>query len=380
MNSKWKYALVAMLAIIVLSLTFTAGCLIGNNVSLSSASGPEVISQAWDIIFQEYVEKDKLDAAKLTGGAIEGLLKVLDDPHSAYLSAEEYELTTSDFAGRFEGIGASVNIKDSKITIVAPMEGTPAEKAGIKAGDVILKVDGESTEGMSLMEAILLIRGQAGTPVKLLILHEGQTEPVEIEIIRASIEVKSVYYEMKGSVAYIRIAQFDERTDESFAQVLRDINLQNPTGMILDLRNNPGGNVNTVVHVASDMLKEGVVLRIVDNKGSESVMNVKPTGLFAELPIVVLVNKYSASGSEVLSGSLQDYSRATIAGTVTFGKGSVNVLHQLKDGSGLYITTARWLTPNGSLIEGKGITPDVLLEKEGDDAIEWAIDYLKNKQ
>ena len=380
MNKKLKYTLVLSLAIIILLVTFTTGCVLGNGVTFGSGNGLEVVDQAWNIIFQEYVQKDKLDTGKLSGGAIEGILKVLDDPYTAYLNPDEYKLSSSDLAGKFEGIGATVNSKDGKITIVAPIEGSPAEKAGIKAGDVILKVNGTSTEGMNLQQAIMLIRGPAGTAVKLLLLHEGQTEPVEIEVIRAQIELKSIRFDMRDNYAYIRISQFHERTDEEFSQALQDVTRQGAQGIVLDLRNNPGGYVQTMVNVASYLLKEGTVLHIVNNQGKESTLNVVKTDFTTDLPIVVLVNKYSASASEVLSGALQDYGRATIAGTLTFGKGSVNALHRLKDGSGLYITTARWLTPKGNLIEGKGITPDQLLELEGDDAIRWAIDYLKGKR
>jgi carboxyl-terminal processing protease len=380
MNKKLKYTLVISLTLIILSVTFTAGCVLGNRATLGSVSGIDVVDQAWNIIFQDYVEKDKLDAAKLSGGAIEGILQVLDDPYTAYLNPSEYKLSVSDLAGKLEGIGATVNLKDNKITIVAPIEGSPAEKAGIKPGDVILKVDGTSTEGMNVQQAVLLIRGPAGTAVKLLILHEGQTEPVEIEVIRAKIQIKSVRFDMRDSYAYIRISQFHERTDEEFHQALQEVTRQGAQGVILDLRNNPGGYLSTMVNVASYLLKEGAVLHIVSNQGKESTLNVVKTDFTTDLPTVVLVNKYSASASEVLSGALQDYGRATIAGTITFGKGSVNVLRQLKDGSGLYITTARWLTPKGNLIEGKGITPDQPLELEGDAAIQWAIDYLKGKR
>ena len=393
MSKQVKYALSISFIVIILALTFTAGFFLGNRDTIASGffmrdletnasvrGHEEAISQAWNIIFQDYVEKDKLDAAKLSGGAIDGIIKVLNDPYTAYLSPEEYKLTTSDMAGTFEGIGATVNSKDGKITIVAPIEGSPAEKAGIKPGDVILKVNGTTTEGMNLQEAILLIRGPSGTPVRLLVLHEAQTEPVEIEIIRARIEVKSVRSEMKDSCAYIRISQFSESTDEEFASALQNLIQQGAKGVILDLRNNPGGIVQTVVNIASYLLKEGSVLHIVSNQGTEIVYNVVKTDFKTDLPIVVLVNKYSASGSEVLSGALQDYRRATIAGTITFGKGSVNVLRRLGDGSGLYITTARWLTPIGNLIEGKGITPDQSVELEGDEAIQWAINYLKGNK
>jgi carboxyl-terminal processing protease len=335
------------------------------------------VEQAWNIILQEYVDKDKLDTNTLTQGAIKGMVEALDDPYTAYLDSTAYELSLKDMAGKFEGIGAYVAAEDGQIAIVAPIAGSPAEKVGIRAGDIILEIDGQSTEGMSLVEAVLSIQGPKGTLVTLLILHQGETEPEVIEIVRAEIEVPSVSSEMKGDIAYIEISTFSKRTAEELAPVLESITQQAATGIILDLRSNPGGLLETVIDVASFFLKEGVVVDVVDNEGNHTTSSVNPSSLTTDLPMVVLVDGYSASGSEVLAGALQDYGRATIAGARTYGKGSVNILHQLQDGSGLYITIARWLTPNGRLIEGEGLAPDYELG-EGEDAIQWAIDFLKS--
>jgi carboxyl-terminal processing protease len=242
----------------------------------------------------------------------------------------------------------------------------------------VLEIDGRSTAGMSSAEAVLLIRGPKGTPIRLLILHEGETEPVEIEIVRAEIQLDSVNYEMRGDIAYINITHFSERTAVELAPVLESITREGAKGIVLDLRSNPGGILETVVDVASFFLKEGVVVDVVDNQGQHTASSVKPTGLSIDLPMVVLLDNYSASGSEVLAGALQDHDRAVLAGMKTFGKGSVNVLLSLSDGSGLYITTARWLTPDGRLIEGQGLVPDYEFELTGEEAIQWAIDYLKS--
>jgi carboxyl-terminal processing protease len=230
---------------------------------------------------------------------------------------------------------------------------------------------------MSLAEAVLEIRGPEGTAVRLLVLHQGDTEPEEIEIIRAKIELPSVRFEMKEDIAYINITHFSKRTSEELSPVLESVIQQMATGIILDLRSNPGGSLEAVVDVASHFLEEGIVVSIVDNEEKQTGLEVEPNGATIGLPMVVLVDNYSASGSEVLAGALQDYGRATIAGAKTYGKGSVNILRQLKDGSGLYVTTARWLTPNGRLIEGEGLYPDYELELVGEDAIQWAIEYLK---
>jgi len=326
------------------------------------------------------VERDSLDADALRQGAIKGMLEALDDPYTSYLDAEAYQLSLSDLKGEFEGIGAHITMKDKQLTIVAPIVDSPADKAGIRAGDKILEIDDMSTAEMSLAEAVLFIRGPKGTSVRFLVLHQGEAEPVEIEIVRAEIEVTSVRFEMRGDIAYINITNFSKRTDDELSPVLDSIADEEAAGIILDLRTNPGGLLQAVIDVASHFLTEGIVVDIVDNQGDHDTMSVKRKRGTTDLPLVVLVDSYSASGSEILAGALQDYARATIAGSKTFGKGSVNVLRKLEDGSALYITTARWLTPDGHLIEGEGITPDYELELDGEDVIQWAVDYLKGSE
>jgi len=305
------------------------------------------------------------------------MLQALDDPYTSYLDKETYTLGRSTLEGTFNGIGAYVTMKDKQLMIIAPIADSPADKAGIKAGDIILQIDGEPVAGLSLASAIIKIRGPRDTAVRLLVLHEGDSDPVEITIIRAAFDFPSLRFEMKGEYAYINITDFTERTPAELATVMKNLVDKKATGIILDLRGNPGGLLDQVVDVASFFLSEGVVVEIRSNQGEITVINVKEDGLKNNLPMVVLVDKASASGSEVLAGALQDRDRATIAGTTTYGKGSVNVLYPLSDGSGLYMTIARWLTPDGRLIEGFGIEPDIKLELTGDEAIQWAIDYLK---
>ena len=382
MLKKIKIIMIPLLLVASLALSFGAGCALDDRTPPTSlGEGLDNIAEAWDIIINDYVGKDGIDTNALSQAAIKGMLEALDDPYSAYLDAETYQLSLSNLEGKFEGIGAYVAVQDEQIIIIAPIADSPAAKAGIKAGDIILEIDDRSASEISLVEAVLYIRGPKGTSVRLLILHQDETEPEEIEIVRAEIEVSSVYFEMKGDIAYIRITNFSERTDEELSPVLQSITQEAATGIILDLRSNPGGLLHTVVDVASRFLKEGVVvIDVVDNQGRHTTSTANPKGTTTDLLLVVLVDSFSASGSEVLAGALQDYARATIAGTRTYGKGSVNILHQLKDGSGLYITTARWFTPNGRPIEGEGIDPDYELELEGEDAIQWAIDYLKSNQ
>ena len=375
-----KIMMITLLLVLSLILSFGAGCALSSRVLPSVEPGLDVVAEAWGIIFQDYVDKDRLDASKLSQAAIEGMVEALDDPYTSYLDAQTYQMSSASLEGKYEGIGAYVGVRDGQLIIIAPIAGSPAAGAGIRAGDIILEIDGSSASEMSLQQAVLHIRGPKGTSVVLLILHEGETEPEEIEIVRAEVEVSSVYFEMRGDIAYINIIHFTERTNAELSPVLESITEEGATGIILDLRSNPGGLLEVVVDVAGRFLEEGIVLYVVDNQGKQTSLLVEPDGVTTELPLVVLVDEHSASGSEVLAGALQDHARATIVGVSTFGKGSVNTLHRLKDGSGLYITTARWLTPEGRLIEGEGISPDYELELEGEDAIQWALDYLKGNK
>ncbi|MFH1640088.1 MAG: S41 family peptidase [Chloroflexota bacterium] len=344
-------------------------------------AGLETIEQAWNVIMDEYVDQSRIDVSKLSGAAIEAMVAALDDPYTAYLDPETYELNLSSMQGSFEGIGATVGAEEKIIRIIAPMPDSPAERAGIKAGDIILEIDGRSTEDMSLTEAVIYVRGPRGTTVRLLVQHEGETDSQEISVVRQKIEVPSIRYEMKEDIAYINIVHFSETTDAELIPVLAGLDRAAAAGIILDLRDNPGGFLQTVLDVAGHFLKKGdVVADVVDNKGNHSTSKAGDADVTTDLPVVILVNKYSASGSEVLAGAFQDYKRAVVAGTQTFGKGSVNILRHFKDGSGMYITTARWLTPQGHLIEGEGIEPDYPLDLEGEDAVNWAIDYLHNQE
>jgi carboxyl-terminal processing protease len=368
--------------VLSLGLSLGTGCILdlGNVSETGSGSELGIIEEAWEIILEDYVDEDSLDVEELRRAAVEGMLEYIDDPYSSFLNPATYQLRHSGLQGMFEGIGAYVDMREEQLLIVAPIPGGPAEKAGIKPGDIILEVDGDSTAGMSIEEAVLRIRGPRGTSVELLVLHLDEEEAELIEIVRDEIEVPSVHFEMREDIAYIYIVEFGARTNSEISEVMVQLEQDEASGIVLDLRNNPGGLVDSVVDVTSRFIKEGVVLHIVDNKGDRETLSVKPRGSITDLPMVVLVNQFSASASEVLAGALQDHGRAVVAGNITFGKGSVNPIYRLSDGSGFQLTTARWLTPDGSLIEGEGITPDYEIELVGDDAVQWAVDFLKNNQ
>jgi carboxyl-terminal processing protease len=379
MSNHMKYALIVLTLVAIIALSFGIGYNLGR-APVGGEGGLGVVEEAWNIIFRDYVDRDRLEPQELSEGAIEGMIEVLDDPYTSYLDAETYEIGLSGLEGEIEGIGAQVGVREERLTIISPIPDSPAAQAGLRADDIVLEIDGESTVNMSMVEAVLKIRGPKGTAVTLLIQHRDEAEPVVIEIVRATIELSSVTVEMMGDIAHLRITHFSRRTAEEIQATLAEIESANAKSIILDLRGNPGGILETVIEVVSYFLKDGVVVKVVSNSGKEQSLEVEPGGMVNELPVVVLVNGYSASGSEVLAGALQDHGRATVAGSQTFGKGSVNVSRKLQDGAGLYITTARWLTPNGRLIEGKGIKPDIELELEGEEAIQWAIDFLQNQE
>ena len=313
------------------------------------------------------------------------MLTALGDPYAGFLNEEQHSLEREDITGFFGGIGAEVGIREGVITILAPMPDTPAEAAGVKPGDVILEVDGENIKGMTLLEVIRLIRGDKGTKVTILVRHLSSAEPVAIEIERDIIRLESVNLLMQvGRIGHLRLSGFTGSTNDELKEALDRFERSKGLGIVLDLRNNPGGLVSSVVDVTSQFIDDGLVLYQVDAKGNRTSWDVKKGGKALGTPMVVLVNEFSASASEVLTGAIIDNQRATVIGETTFGKGSVTNLWPLVDGSGVNFTTARWFTPNGSLIEGEGITPDVLLDPIGEDEdedlhLDRAIEILKQE-
>ncbi|UCG83969.1 MAG: S41 family peptidase [Dehalococcoidia bacterium] len=352
----------------------------------------DLVEEAWRVIISDYVDIEDVDLERLSEGAIRGMIEALDDPYSGYFDAEQYELSQYSLEGSFGGIGVEITVnKEGELTVIAPIAGTPAKKEGILPGDRILGINGTPTKGMNLVDAVLRIRGEPGTDVRLNVLHEGNDTPEEIVITREEIDIETVLPKMiPGNIAHIEINHFSSRTQSEIVSALEDMALSEMSGIILDLRNNPGGVLKSAVSVASQFLDretrdEDVVVYVVDAEGNEEAWEVEDGGLATDVPLVVLVNGNSASSSEVVAGALQDYGRAKIIGTHTLGKGAVNHFRQLSDGSAIYITSARWFTPDRHQIEGQGILPDETIEITTDDVeqgldpqLERAIEYLQN--
>ncbi|MFQ5933504.1 MAG: S41 family peptidase [Dehalococcoidia bacterium] len=342
--------------------------------------------EVWAYAALEFVPDGDLTLSQLNEAAVRGLVDALGDPYTAYLTAEDILFDQADLRGSFEGIGAYVTMNDDGyLVVIAPIDNTPADIAGIRAGDIILEVDGEPTDQMSLQETILKIRGPEGTSVVLLVKHLLDDEPVIITIIRGDIPVDSVVHFMEtDEIARMRIVVFTKRTPDEVAQALRQIEEEGAKALILDVRQNPGGLLAETVEATGHFLNGGLVLIEQDSSGREINWTARSGGLATDIPLVVLVNEFSASGAEVLAGALQDRERATLIGSLTFGKGSVTHLRGLSDGSGIYITFARWYTPSGRVIEGEGIEPDIeVLVTEADRAaqrdpqLEEAITFLE---
>ena len=334
------------------------------------------LAEVWEILEREHIDAGKLDPSVLTDGAIRGMLEATGDEHASYLDPEQYSFQRQEIRGTFEGIGAEVAMRNGLITIVAPIDDTPADMAGVESGDVILEIDGESVVGWDLFQAINRIRGEKGTPVRLLVRKKNTGEAVELEIIRDVIPLKSVRLNMLvGRIGHLRITSFSGTTLEELEKALERFERSQGLGLIVDVRNNPGGLLSSVVEVTSQFINEGLVLYQLDGQGNRRDWNAEQGGLALEVPMVILMNGFSASASEVFAGAITHHQRAETIGVKTFGKGSVNNLWPLRDGSAVNFTIGRWYTPDGKLIEGEGITPDIILEAPEDDSEDLQLDF-----
>ncbi|MCX6795634.1 MAG: S41 family peptidase [Candidatus Falkowbacteria bacterium] len=348
-----------------------------NNASssdeLATSSKPENIDfslygQVWALLSKDFVNKDKLNSQEMFYGSLKGLTASMGDPYTVFMDPKETQEFSSDMAGTFEGIGAEIASKNNQITIVAPLDGMPAQKAGLKAGDKILAINGTSTAGMTTDAAVRLIRGPKGTTVKISIMREGFTAAKILEITREIIIVKSVKVEFrKDGLAVLRISSFGDDTLNLFEDAVKQIQEKKPKGLILDLRNNPGGYLDSAVAIASEWIPSGRVVTEKFSDGSLKNYSSNGNGRLENLKTAVLVNGGSASASEIVSGALLDLKKGTIIGEKTFGKGSVQSVRELSDGSSLKVTVAKWLTPAGNSISDIGITPNIEVKLSPDD-------------
>ena len=322
-----------------------------------------VVWQVWSMLANEHVDRATFDPEIFAEASIRGMLIALDDPHTNYVRPDVFGIENADIRGRFEGIGAHVSMNaDGRLVVVAPIADSPAERAGIRPGDIILEVDGESLQGISLIEAVSKIRGPRGSTVNLLVQHVGSVERVVIAVERGVIPLQSVILRSEPGhrVAHIRLTNFYEDTADRLTEEIKEALAAGSEGVVLDLRDNPGGLLSSVVDVTSLFLEDGLILYEMDGEGNRrDWVDRQNDDVMEEVPIVLLANQFSASASEILVGALQDHGRATVVGRKTFGKGSVNILRQLDNGGGLFITFARWFTPNGRLIDRNGLEPDI---------------------
>ena len=348
----------------------------------------DIVEEAWLVILQDYVDIEELDLNTVSGEAVRGMIGALDDPHSAYYSAEQYEtIKNRHIEGLYGGIGAVLSIIDGNLTVVSLIEDAPAERGGLMPGDRILGVDGESTWGMSLDDAVDRISGEPGTDVTLLVIHEGSNEEETIVITREEIKLPSIYTEMlPDNIAHIEISRFSSHTGNELATELERLLENDLDGIVLDLRDNTGGVLAAAVKTASQFLEEGLVTYAIYSGDKREDWEVEKGGIATDIPLAILVNANTASAGEVVAGALQDHERGRLIGTQTYGKGSVNHHRQLSDGSAIYISIARWYTPDGRQIEGNGLTPDDEveitvedIEQKNDPQLDRAIEYIKSQ-
>jgi carboxyl-terminal processing protease len=335
--------------------------------------------EVWDSLKQNHVDKNMIKDKELFYGSLTGLAQSLDDPYTVFMDPKTAQEFADDLAGTFEGIGAEVGMRNDIVTIIAPLDGMPAQKAGLRAGDKVYAIDGESTIGLTVDQAVKKIRGEKGTKVVLTILRGTGEKAMDITITRDVIFVKSVKTEMRSDgIFIIKISNFNDDTLNLFNAAVNEALIKNPKGIILDLRNNPGGYLETSVALASEWIEAGPVVaeQFGENKRNEYFSNGRAR--LKNFPTVVLVNSGSASASEIVAGALRDYKKATIVGEQTYGKGSVQTLQNLSDGSALKITIAKWLTPAGDFINEKGIAPEIEV-KLGQTDIDKNIDPQMNK-
>lgn len=362
-------------------------------ITFTNQSGPRqetvdfsLFWQVYESLPEKYLEKDAIEGQKLLYGAISGMVRSLGDPYTAFLDPRQNKSVNDELSGEYEGVGIQIGFNaEKRLVVIAPLKGTPAEREGIKAKDLILKIGGTDTFDLTLPEAVDLIRGQAGTKVKLVLLHEGEENSYEKEIEREKINVKSVEVEYKekdgGQIAVIKVSRFGEKTDSEWDSAVDEVISKDVAGVIVDVRNNPGGLLTSSVHLASEFIG-GTVVKQEGADGSVGSLEVDHDGKLLRMPLVVLINGGSASASEIFAGAIKDNRRGEVVGEKSFGKGTVQDVVPFEGGSSLHVTIARWLTPKGTSIHEAGITPDILVEvktdeeNEGDIQLERALELI----
>jgi carboxyl-terminal processing protease len=374
---KWKTIILALILILALFVMAEAGFQI-KAFAQERYADLQNFTKVLNLVEQYYVEE--VDTKKLIYGAIKGMLKELD-PHTNFMPPEMFKDFETETSGEFGGLGIEISVTNGILTIISPIEDTPAWEAGIKPGDKVIAVDGHSTKGLSLVEASQLMRGKRGSKVVLRIVRENEDDPKDISIVRGAVKIKSVKYtDMEDSYAYIKITSFIDNTSKDLEKAI-DLHIKNNKkidGLILDMRRNPGGLLDQAIKVSDMFLKEGTIVSTIGrNKKEKELSTASKKGRFTDFPIIILVNEYTASASEIVSGALQDNKRALIVGQRTFGKGSVQSVVKLGDGSGLKLTVARYYTPSGISIQAEGIKPDI--EIEDVDPEVFAKSVLKSK-
>ncbi len=367
MRQRLRYPITLLMLVFPLALLVIAAGGFFHNTGASNDDtyqGLKIFSEVLEQIEANYV--DPVDSKTLIRKAIQGMLHSLD-PHSMYLPPESFESLQDDAKGEFSGIGIVITLHKEMLTVVSPIEGTPAHKVGIKPKDIIIKIDGKTTKDMSIAEAVQKIKGPKGTTVAISVLRKGVSKPLDFEIMRSTIPIESVRSLMlKPDYGYVRIFNFTEKTEEDLKTALNKLESEKTPlqGLVIDLRDNPGGLLPQAVAVADLFIESGVILSIKGRIAKHNdVYNATPNKKKRDYPIVILINGGSASASEIVAGALQDHKRAIILGTTSFGKGSVQTVKPLRDGSGIKFTVARYYTPSDRSIQAKGIEPDIVLKR-----------------
>lgn len=381
-STKWKK--IALATVALFTVLAVGGLVAQKRCAAEGGNDYESIELFTDvlaIVKKSYVEE--VDTKKLIYGAINGMLASLD-PHSSFMPPDMYKEMKIDTKGSFGGLGIEITIKDGILTVISPIEDTPAFRVGIKAGDQILKIDDRFTKDMGIMDAVKMMRGPKGSKVNLTIVREGFDKPKEFTIVRDIIQVKSVrFMTLDDGYGYVRIAQFQEKTDSDLVKALKALKDENGgslKGLVLDLRNDPGGLLDQAVKVADHFVEDGLIVYTEGReKDSRMQFSARKSGTEPVYPMVILINGGSASASEIVAGALQDHKRAVVMGTQSFGKGSVQTIIPLTDDSGLRLTTARYFTPNGRSIQAKGITPDILVERAEVQSAEKKDGHIREK-